>query len=424
MENLLNKFLDAGLLPYLDSDERFKFVESTIEEIGKKLAKNRINLVRYTLTALHPNISEELSAIRETDEILKKHWRTIRVNIPDAPRQIWRAIIWESLNRQSKDVTSAAVIWLTASSLITHLTIDPNEREVLMEFLISLRDKVEKKANEEWEKPHQIASDSEQFNFTAEEVPVYTAVTDKFEKDLQKACGPNDATNTAIAGANAEWPTGNAVWAAAFAKLGAKAVGDRIDKSALQLRDSIVAELGKLAEETRQSFLQLDENLAGGITAERLRDDLLWWRQTLYSRTFKASYRDLEPAEAAVFIAFDLYKLLPAMHPISVEYLLREAFRAAHNERAQENIVLTEAINKILTSSTIGIIKNESDNYYKNFDEPLPLFAGITKSIGTGTSPKDLVESMGLKENTKIVLEDLSVWFFYELQAYRLVAKK
>jgi hypothetical protein len=376
------------------------------------------------LTALYPDISDELSAIREIDEVLKNKWKTIRVNVPDAPRQIWKAIIWEALNRQSKDVTSAAVIWLTASSLINYLTIDPNERTLLMEFLISLRDKVEQKVTGEWEKSDHTVSDSEFFNYKPEEIIVYTAKTEKFEKDLLKACGPTDPAGTAIAGANSVWPSSQAPWAAEFAKIVTKAVGERIDKSAIDLKDSITAELNRLAEELKQGLVHINENVMGGVQAERLRDDLLWWRQTLYSRTFKASYRELEPAEASFFMAFDLYKLLPAIHPISVEYLLRESFRTAHNEQTQIKVKLSDLINKIVSSSNTGLIGKESGNYYKNFGDPLPLFASVTKGLGTESAAGDLISSLGLKEDIEISFEDLSVWFFRDLQAQRLAVQK
>ena len=424
MENLLSRFLNAGLLPHLNTDERFKFVEATIEEISKKLAKNRINLVRFTLTALHPDISDKLPAIREIDVVLAKFWKTIRVNIPDAPRQIWRAIIWEALNKQSKDITSAAIIWLTSSSVINHLTIDPNEREVITEFLISLRDKVEKKAVGEWGKPEQITNNGKTFNYEPDKMTVYTAITDKLEKDLLKACGPTDTAGTAIAGANPHWTENQATWAAQFAKLASKAIGDRIDKSAVNVNDSVKDELNKLSEELKQSISSINENIFHGITAERLRDDLLWWRQTLYSQTFKNSYRSMSFAEAVIFMAFDLSKILPTIYPVSVEYLLREAFGAAHNKHTQEKAKLSDVIKLIVESSNTGIIEEETVNYYKNFDEPLPLFALIIRNIGQQDITNDLIKIIGLKEDTEISLEDLSVWFLRDLQAHSLVIQK
>ncbi len=73
MDNLLSKFLNVGLLPHLENNERFGYVEAATEEVNKKLSKNRVNLIRYTLTALNPNVSEAHPVILETDEALRKY---------------------------------------------------------------------------------------------------------------------------------------------------------------------------------------------------------------------------------------------------------------------------------------------------------------------------------------------------------------
>lgn len=284
MENLLSKFLNVGLLPHLENNERFGFVESATEEVSKKLAKNRVNLIRFTLAALNPNVSaEEHPAIRETDEILRKYWKTISVNVPDAPRQIWRAIIWEALNRQAKDDLSATVVWLTAASLFEHTALDAAERQMLSDFLLSLSDKAERRAGADWQKSQapkdSPAAETPAANF--DNVKVGTVITEKFQEDLMKACGPNDVEGNALKEANRYWANNNASWSADFAKIASQAIGKRIDGSSAALAGAIKSELQKFSAEIERSLAQSNRSAKSVKDGERLRDELLWWRSTL-----------------------------------------------------------------------------------------------------------------------------------------------
>lgn len=198
------------MLPHLESNERFEYVVSATEDVNKKLSKSRINLIRYTLTALNPNVSEDQPVILETNEALRKHWKTIRVNIPDVPRQICRAIIWEALNRQSKDDTAAAIIWLTAGSLLQHLALDADERELLTEFLLSLRDKMEQRAVADWQNTQLTTSAIEIPQQDLSRIKAAPGNNDSLNEGLIKACGPNDADVNVIDGANPYSPSTNA----------------------------------------------------------------------------------------------------------------------------------------------------------------------------------------------------------------------
>jgi hypothetical protein len=428
MDNLLSKFLNVGLLPHLDTNERLAYVESAIDEVNKKLSKNRVNLIRYTLTALNPDVSEEQSVIRETDEALRKYWKTIRVNIPDSPRQILRAIIWEALNRQSKDDTAAVIIWLTASSLLQHIALDSNERDLITEFLLSLRDKTERRAVAEWQKPQLAKPALESLSADFDGIEVPTVIDATFAKDIIKACGPNDIDGSAIPGANPNLPSSNAntnaSWAEQFADQMTKAIGKRIDNSSASLAQALQTELKVFTEGLEKHLSGLSQNVFNGKNTESLRGDLLWWRQALYSNNLKSGYRDVESIEAAFFMGFDLHRLLPVIHPISVEYLLREAFRASHNEQSQEQIKLSVALEHLTSSPKIRFIEKEIAHYYKNWDEPLPLLAQIKKDIVADISNQESLASIGLDKDTEVALEDLSVWFFRELQAHRLATQK
>lgn len=336
MEKLLTKFLEVGLLSHLENNEQFAYIESAIYEVNKILAKNRMNLIAYTLTALQPDVSKDDPVIMEVDQALKKHWKTVQNNISDEPRQIWRTIIWEALNHQAKDTTSAAVIWLTAASLFPHCELDPNERTVITEFLLSLRNKVEQEALSLWYQANQDIPQKLNFDFVLTKPEIKNAIDSGFKPDLVKAAGPTDAAGTALEGANPNWATSNQPWSDAFADRASKAIGKRINASAINLRDDLYSQLEESLNGLKEEISRFSENLVVEQTNRNIRNELLWWRQTLYSLILEKSYRESEPITAAFTIAFDLHKLLDGIYPVSVEYLMREAFKASEIEDADK----------------------------------------------------------------------------------------
>jgi hypothetical protein len=55
-----------------------------------------------------------------------------------------------------------------------------------------------------------------------------------------------------------------------------------------------------------------------------MRLDALWWSEALYSDALQCSYRELDPALAAVLMALELATIVPSPPPASVGYLLAE----------------------------------------------------------------------------------------------------
>lgn len=421
MENLLSKFLDAGLLPHLTSNESYEFVVSAIKEIDKSLTKNQANLVPFTLAALNPNVSQELPAVNETNEALRKFWKTISNNIPDAPRQIWRAIMWGALEQQTQETTAATIIWLTAGSLFQYLPLDNSERQVLEPFLCSLRDKTERQAAAEWQKPNNTDV-PEALSLALGDLEDGTVDNDDFQEELIKACGPQGRHGTALKNANQQWPGNNTYqWSEGFAKIAAQAIGSRIDESHSSLATFLKTELATFAEEISQTMAQLTHTAYQTGVTERLREELLWWRQTLYSPLLKTSYRLLELPPATLLMACDVHQLLGRLHPTSVEYLLRETLRAAHGASVSRKTPLKVALQKMSISEAGKAVRSATEDYYENFLPAYPLFGILRNSVPHGNVATEAFRLIGLEPETEISYEDLAVWLFRDLQAHRLI---
>jgi len=113
-------------------------------------------------------------------------------------------------------------------------------------------------------------------------------------------------------------------------------------KSLSSISTSIQRGLDDYFAQLQPFFEDMNTFFASNITANNKRSELLWWKDSLYSRSLNASYRSLNPLNAAVCMALDLAKEVDAIYPESVDYLLRETLKDVHGEQAEEERLLTD----------------------------------------------------------------------------------
>lgn len=65
------------------------------------------------------------------------------------------------------------------------------------------------------------------------------------------------------------------------------------------------------------------------MEAQRLRGELLWWRQTAFSARLSRAYGELSSADVAIAAAIDLHDIVPPIAPLAVEHLLADLVHSA-----------------------------------------------------------------------------------------------
>jgi len=86
----------------------------------------------------------------------------------------------------------------------------------------------------------------------------------------------------------------------------------------------IVAVITQVRQQQQWLVDTVTAALSASRTSDRVRLDALWWSEALYSDALQCSYRDLQPALAAVLMALELEAIVPSPPPASVGYLLAE----------------------------------------------------------------------------------------------------
>ena len=192
-------------------------------------------------------------------------------------------------------------------------------------------------------------------------------------------------------------------------------------KSLSSIPTSIQKYLDAYFAQLQPYFEDLNTSLASSITANNKRSELLWWKQSLYSRSLNTSYRSLDPLNAAVAMALDLAKQVEAIYPESADYLLRETLKDVHRGQAEEERLLTDWLRD--SSNLHKDIQPVLNEYAAGGDARKPLLSAWVNVVQSGKATEFFTET-GVDKTAKLTVSDLAVWLFHGLQAHKLATAK
>lgn len=431
-KSLLHDFLELGLLDIAADDEKFEYLQKTSQEISKKLAKKKIDIIGHVLVALDPHVAPDNPILLETEAALIKHWSTFRNKFRDIPRQMLRPIIFEALRYVGEsDPACASIIWLSGGSYLPHANIG-KEKGLCTNFIVRMGQSAESKAAEEWAGLSVYPGISlPSLSLKLDGVSKVVVDEAKLAAHMGAAAGPN-SSGPIGENPNQYWPSQNAAWLAKFAERGAKGLSEVISDSVNALPITINkslsglnTELGEFVSAMNAAITEAVNHSIKSSMVDQRRNRLLWWKETLYSPSLQKGYRTLEPVLAAFTMACDLHSEVPAYSPSSVEYLLRESVRSMTGLTAKgSGSELQKLIDEVASGADTQSLK-KSIGTASNFQGRKPLLGAIQAALaGETNSGKQLTMQLGLKSDTPVTLEDFSVWIFRDLQAQRLAAMK
>jgi hypothetical protein len=330
-KNFLQLFLETGLFDVGDNDTRLENLESAIADVQTKLTGDKKLLPSYTLVALDPRVGDEEQVLKDTEKILTDYWRALRTKYSDRPIQLLRGVILNALyNLGIADAKVARIIYLTATNFYPYAELN-KEAAIIQKFLSDLSEKSEENAMEEW-----TLSDKQQ----TVDIPALKVSGLKFGKvTLDKAtleAGLNIAAgNDPSTGHGPQH--GAAHWSPHFAKNATESIITLLTKSfndfgATLSPETIETPINKFFTDFKKSLDGALKSTFNSITAVEQRSTLLWWKETLYSASLKSGYREFDVYLQPIIMAYDLYLLLPAVTPVSVDYLLKDTLRMVNSE--------------------------------------------------------------------------------------------
>jgi hypothetical protein len=420
MENkLLQPLLQAGLLDIGDSDERLANIEKSIADLQKKLDENRLLLPAYTLVALDPQIQDSEQVLVDTETIVTAHWKALRAKFPERPIPVLRAVMLNALyNLGIDDPYIARIIYLTASNYYPYAKLG-REKEIVEGLITELGNIAEEDASKEWalseEKPDLKIGALKITGLKFEDVSVDKT---KLKASLKTAAEADPNTGHGP-------QHGNANWQNHFSEQSAKGISSAVNSALSEFAKSlsptsIETPINKFFTDFKKSLDQTLKSSFESIIAVDRRSKLLWWKETLYSASLKNSYRMLDKSIQPLIMAYDLYKQLPEITPVSVDFLLRDTLLLL-NHTAAEEITIAEYLKEINQGNNKTMLKEYFDDDDKGTGR-ISVTDFISVLVNDKLDISSFKQRTGIDEKSKVSLNDIAVIVLHDLLTQHLIS--
>lgn len=410
MENtFLQLFLKTSLFDIEDNDDRLKNLEDAISDLQTKFKDDVSIIPRFTLVALDPNINEEEPTLKEVEDILILYWKTLRSKYKDMPRNILRGVILNALyNEGITNTVNARIIYLTATNYFPFAKLG-NEKSLVEKLINDLGELAEKDAIKEWSLIEQEPS---------VKIGVLKIADFKFgSTSLDKATLKADMKIAILNEPNGHGSNhgGASQWGEHFATKSSEAISKAFNNSIDEFNKSLTpaaieTPINKFFADFKKVLDSSLKTSFSSLVAVERRSKLLWWKETLYSSSLKKSYRELNKHILPIILSYDYYQELPAITPISADYLLRDVVYLL-NIKNNETVKFIDYLKEISKEKTIlkGYFDNKNDSTGR-----ITITDFIDLFVNDKVSTKEFYNRTGIKEDEVISFSDLSVLILHD----------
>ncbi len=433
-ESILQTYLNEQHIK-TDVQENVDSLKKAVNEVKKYLTRRKVksDIIPYALVALDPKVQDSDPVVLQVETIIIKNWPAFKNSVTatkDKSTTYVRAVILESLSQLSNDdAATAALVWLTVRDVIGHYQLDAEE-SVISGFLQELADRTEENGQEAWGISHKLQANT----FKGSEIPISAVKAAQIDEEALKvhlldamvhsawdpqAGGGKNPQHQGVL--NFQWPKFMAEHSATGITEVVNSALSQQTKSLSSISTSIQRGLDAYFAQLQPFFEDMNTSFANSITANNKRSELLWWKESLYSRLLNTNYRSLDPLNAAVGMALDLAEQVEAVYPESVDYLLRETLKDVHGEQAEEERLLTDWL--MDSNSLHGDIQSALNEHAAGGNERKPLLSAWANVVQSGEAA-DFFTETGIDKKAKLTVSDLAVWLFHGLQAQKLTTDK
>ncbi|STR44785.1 GTPase-associated system all-helical protein GASH [Iodobacter fluviatilis] len=409
--SVLQDFLNLRLLDIGAEDSRLEKLSEACNELSQQYMVEPNAAMTPLLTAWDPTAGPE-PALIAIGELLQKYWPTFRGAFQDEPLTLYRAIVLEAvMQAMDRQGVLAVAVDLVGANVLPYLNVGKEER-ILSKILERARDIKSERLTQLW----RIQTASEPIS------PLKISSTPALKNldpnvwfsQVAAAAGPNtDKAGVTLETPNPYWPSQPTNWSYEFANRMAPLLADVHDKAvnaALKASTQVFKGLGESIATKLNDFFRSEQLRKNQLN---ISNNLLWWRQSLYSETAAMPYRKLDSLLVPLHMAIDMANLLPEVYPPAVESLLFEAVLAAIGSRGEEEISMGELMDAHKRSITIeGIAR------VKGLRITLGNRSLFIQSIANFCIHAKLdIPQLDFDSKTSMTLGDWAIWFLREIKA-------
>ena len=426
--SILQQLLNVGLVDIGADDSRFEKMKAASESVSACLAKDPALLIAATLVAIDHDVDEADPMFGLVEELVLLQWKTMRNTHTNRPRELLRSVLLDAVVRLTQGNPEAAgVVWCTAAGLVRHgQTRLGKEAAVVERFLHEAWKTAETAAVERAGlAPPVKRTRRKKLPAKLSRVSVVAEVSDsELVEDVARAVGPQYPHGTALPDPNPHWTNSNQNWSYQFAprmaSVLARAVNLGVDRLTASLDSTLSVYLGEFEKRMADQVAQatsVSDATATSAAASRLRLDVLWWSEALYSPSLGAGYREVPLNVAATAAALDLASIVPPLAPTSVVYVLGEALHRIAGETGGGVGCLSDHLDGLGEFGSLGTALSSSNETGRR-----PLLDLVSAAVaGDALAQDTIVGRSGLDPNLRLSAADFAMWVFHDLQARRLV---
>jgi hypothetical protein len=442
MASILECFLSYGLIDNIDgNDERYEKIEKATVALADIFRDEPCLLVGAIVSGLNPKVTTADKFVIKASECLQKEWKAYTTVYTDEPINLFRGMILDACERVSEENYNASVMWLSASDVLPLLELGKEEK-ILREFMSSLAhqaesncikdNKLAKLQKEKIIKLDDIEDISKSTKVVVDRDKLYSRIGDAAgASHIQK-----DGSNSNAGNPNPSWPNGNQAWAGAFAERMAESLADIFDNVYSKiiandnaLKDNLFAYQQNIKKSLENALneqrLNTQRHLKETLdvqTQEQTRLNVLWWSESLYSKSLNSSYREHSTEIATTVMPFDLLDEISVPVPASVGYMLSETVSKLKDIDFEKQVCfyefLTSLRNQKCNINTSGFDSLE----LPDSDKSLNIIDLIIIALKEDTCDLEcLIKNSVVPEKWKSSLPILSRIIFKQAQAHIIV---
>ena len=432
-EDVLLRFLGKGLIDVRGDDDKLGRLRRTAVDLSGVLRETPVKATPFALVAFDPHVPATDPTIVQVEDALRNRWETYVNTFSGTPVTVLRAMLLEALVRACEQDDVVAVAFVASARNVLPFTEATGEQKIWTETLVEIERKVEERAEREWATPASIPIPDLEFESPA---PATIGIRSKkthattLSPKFSAAAGPQSiAPNGSQINTegNPYWPQNHtANWAHEFGTRTAQVVAEAINRAtgALSLEGfdlpGIVGEMTTAFSGHLTTTLEAVSQATAGL---QRRTNLLWWKEALFSTSAGMSYREMSTSDAAVLMAFDMYRQIPTFSPLSVAAFLRETVIALPTMDQEQEIPIRELVEMTLDAGVLDDLRTEARRLVAAPEGRGSILSLIGHSEAVSQIDdgrfRDLV---GVQPDTMLTLPDWSVWMLRELQAAQAIA--
>ena len=413
--SLLQEFLRTRLLDIGPEDSRLEKLEETCSELAQVYASDPQSSLPPLLAAWDPSAGEDPSLL-EIATVLQGHWPTFRGAFSGEPLTLYRAVVLESVMRAMDSQASLAVaVSLIAANVLPQLKVGQEAR--ILEMLVARADALtSERLGQAW--PNQDSATNL--------APLSVLPMGSLKKtdgsawfaQVSAASGPGtNKTGVTLVNPNPHWTNQPTHWSYEFADRMAPILANVHDNAAANTLKVAGTAFKALADAVGAKFNEFLEAEQARSNQRDVASRLLWWRQSLYSKTAEKPYRKLPWALVVWHMALDISDLLPEVYPRAVESLLFEAVRAATGVQADSEVTLKELLQ--VDGATSQLAQLEWLKEQRTSVSRTLLVQALANSYAAGTHEPAM---LGVDAEVRMLPGDWAIWLLREIKALEALA--